>query len=667
MASKSYEIYYDQVLGTGAYGKVCKAKCGQLLCAAKLLNHDILFQDSDPGTNIITSKFQQEWQFLSTIKHPNIIQYLGSATDPQSQQHILFMELMDESLTRFLERLTGPLPYHSQLNICHDVALALAYLHSNGIIHRNLSSNNVLLIGEGSRTKVTDFGMSKLNPSMPQHPGISVYMPPEVLTTPLHYSSQLDCFSHGVLTLQIITRNFPNLDANRRYSTRRPEAKRRKKDIDLIDPTHPLLPMALQCLKDRDTERPPADELCGSLASLKMELRYTHSVEETRGHVERLKHEIEEKNNKLESVRADHQIELTLTLQKLQEVEQIKSELVSDRVALASTIASLEQEVERNNELVRERADYQRAFRQLQDVFQATAALPLMKLTWRQGKSAPESMSSHFNAAVVRGNTAYFSNECNVYSYTVSEDKWTKLQPCKYQGFALAVINGQVTTVGGHDSEEVDTNCLLCLCMDKWQEVFPPMQRCRSVPATATTPTNLVVAGGLSEHNYLTTVEVLNTVTLQWSKASGRGLPQEVYNCQMMLRGESLYLSVEDNVFSCSVEDLLKSCETPPTNSSKLWTRLADVPQIVYGSALAVVRGRILAIGGTNRLGCETRDIYCYDMATNLWSAIGKMPTPRTQVQTAVLPGDELVAVGGDLRFMETGSTITEIGTLSIS
>ena len=113
------------------------------------------------------------------------------------------MELMDESLTRFLERLTGPLPYHSQLNICHDVALALAYLHSNAIIHRDLSSNNVLLIGEGSRAKVTDFGMSKLmdmNPRMTpltQVPGTPAYMPPEALISPPHYSSKLDCFSHA--------------------------------------------------------------------------------------------------------------------------------------------------------------------------------------------------------------------------------------------------------------------------------------------------------------------------------------------------------------------------------------------------------------------------------------------------------------------------------------
>ena len=306
----SVKIYNNQVLGIGAYGKVCKAKCGQLPCAAKLL-HDTLFQDNDPGTCNLTSKFLQECQFLNTIKYPSIVQYLGTASDPQSQRPVLLMELMDESLTRFLERLTGPLPYHSQLNICHDVALALAYLHSNDIIHRDLSSNNVLLIGEGSRANVTDFGMSKLmdmNPHMTpltQVPGTPAYMPPEALTTPPHYSSRLDCFSHGVLTLQIITRNFPNPgDAtttmeDRRFPTGRafvpiPESERRKKDIDLVEPSHPLLPITLECLNDRDTERPSADELCRRLASLKREPRYTHSVEQTREHIQSLEKTLQE-------------------------------------------------------------------------------------------------------------------------------------------------------------------------------------------------------------------------------------------------------------------------------------------------------------------------------------------------------------------------------------
>ena len=320
----SVQIYDKEVLGIGSYGKVCKAKCGQLPCAAKLL-HDTLFQDNDPGTRNLVTKFLQECQFLSTIKHPSIVQYLGTATDPQSRRTVLLMELMDESLTRFLERLTGPLPYHSQLNICHDVALALAYLHSNGIIHRDLSSNNVLLIGEGSRAKVTDFGMSKLmdmNPRMTpltltQVPGTPAYMPPEALISPPHYSSKLDCFSHGVLALQIVTRNFPDPgDATTymedpRYPAGRVlvqflETDRRKKDIDLIEPSHPLRSITLHCLKDRDTERPSADELCGRLASLKREPRYTHSVEHTRGHIQRLQEEIERKDGELERERAEH-------------------------------------------------------------------------------------------------------------------------------------------------------------------------------------------------------------------------------------------------------------------------------------------------------------------------------------------------------------------------
>ena len=55
---------------------------------------------------------------------------------------------------------------HTALNtispsIYHEIALALVYLHSNDIIHRNLSSNNVLIIAK-RRAKVTNFGASKL-------------------------------------------------------------------------------------------------------------------------------------------------------------------------------------------------------------------------------------------------------------------------------------------------------------------------------------------------------------------------------------------------------------------------------------------------------------------------------------------------------------------------
>ena len=133
------QVYSEETLGVGSYGKVCKTKCGQLPCAAKLL-HDTMFGNNDPGISKFVERFEQECRFLKVIKHPNIVQFLDSFRDPWSRRLVLLMELMDESLTRFLERSTGPLFYHTQLNICHDVALALAYLHPNDIIHRDLSS-----------------------------------------------------------------------------------------------------------------------------------------------------------------------------------------------------------------------------------------------------------------------------------------------------------------------------------------------------------------------------------------------------------------------------------------------------------------------------------------------------------------------------------------------
>ena len=316
----SVEIFYDEVLGIGSYGKTCKAKCGQLLCAAKLL-HFTLFHDS--GTGGVTSKFMQECQLFSTMKHSNIVQYLGTTRDPRSGGPVLLMELMDQSLTRLLEASSSPLSYHFQLNICHDVAQALAYLHSNDIIHRDLSSNNVLLIGEGSRAKVNDFGMARLadmNPHLTPLtacPGTPVYMPPETLRTPPLYSQKLDCFSHGVLIIQVLSRQFPNPTEAVQYK-RDPsypsgavlipirEIERRKEDIDKVERSHPILPIALNCIKDLDTERPSADEICGILASLKLQPKYTQSLKQTRERILSLQQEIDAKSAELEIETSRH-------------------------------------------------------------------------------------------------------------------------------------------------------------------------------------------------------------------------------------------------------------------------------------------------------------------------------------------------------------------------
>ena len=79
------------------------------------------------------------------------------------------------------------------------------------IIHRDLSSNNELLIA-GCRAKVSDFGMSKFTDinatclaRMTTCPGTPAFMSPEALDEPPVYTKKLDTFSFGVLLVQINT------------------------------------------------------------------------------------------------------------------------------------------------------------------------------------------------------------------------------------------------------------------------------------------------------------------------------------------------------------------------------------------------------------------------------------------------------------------------------
>ena len=246
---------------------------------------------------------------------------------------------------------------------------------------------------------------------------------------------------------------------------------------------------------------------------------------------------------------------------------------------------------------------------------------------------------------MVHGSTAYFSCDYNVYSYTVPENKWTKLPQCEYEHFAMAVINDALTTIGGRGHQRAVTNILHSLSGSSWEEVLPPMPTKRRHPAAANTPTHLVVAGGtlLLSAGGTATVEVLNTETLQWSTA--RSLPDAVGYPQMTTCGGCLYLADgKSRVFSCSVKDLLKS--TNSSDGDSVWTRLADIP-VQQDSTLATLKRRVLAIGGRDRTRNPTGAVHCFDMATNSWSVIGEIPTPRYRILTAVLPSNELVVVGG--------------------
>ena len=295
-AFRTVSINKREVIGSGYYGTVYTAKCDDFLCAVKVFHlaafhfrYQVVTKHEGGHCSLPLKQFEQECDFMNTIHHPNIIQYLGTSRDPATNLPVLLMELMEESLTRFLERFRTPIPFHTQVNICHDIALALSFLHSNGIIHRDLSSNNVLMIG-GHQAKVTDFGMARLininSSQLRMCQGVEAYMPPEATHKSAQYSDKIDSFSFGVIIVQIGTRLFPKPVTKSLHSTslslhtsevHTSEVEKRHNHISLLDSSDPLLLIALPCLSDNDYQRPTAKDISHSLKELKETALYVES------------------------------------------------------------------------------------------------------------------------------------------------------------------------------------------------------------------------------------------------------------------------------------------------------------------------------------------------------------------------------------------------------
>ena len=482
--------------------------------------------------------------------------------------------------------------YHTQVDICHDIALALAYLHSNDIIHRDLSSNNVLLIGAGIRAKVTDFGMAKLfktnsSTMTPQTrcPGTLAYMSPESLDDPPVYTQKLDIFSFGVLTIQIITRQFPNPGPRIKkiQDPRHPkhrlqevisETDRRKLHIDLINPAHPLLLIATDCLSCNEEDRPTAQELCHHLAKLKESLQYSDTALQAK-------------------------------------VRRGPAQSVTEK--------------RRNRE------------RQIGE------------LNWKMSKAAPHRMRR--GSAGACGNMAYFRalGSSKVHSYNSDTEEWSTLPDWPTDYFTLAVVSSLVTAVGGKQSGTC-TNILLSLVIEggqkKWVEHFSPMLTKRMLTVTVCSRDTLVVAGGKGEgYTTLNTVEAMNTDTLQWLKASS--LPHPLTQASATACEDRVYLlggidqhgCLTQSVLTCSLSALLQSQTVKAkmksffkAGNNPVWHMVAHLP--VFCSTGATLNEKLLAVGGNKPEEKDTESIYAtnniynYNTETKCWEVISHMPTP---------------------------------------
>ena len=135
-------------------------------------------------------------------------------TAPQAKLPWLIMELMETSLKSFLEKHEqGKVPLHFKLSILIDVAQWLEFLYGQGIIHRDLSSNNVLLT-KHLVAKIGDLGVAKgiaqsTKKTQTKAPGTPDFMPPEALWSKPRYGKPVDIFSLACVTLHMMSNQWP--------------------------------------------------------------------------------------------------------------------------------------------------------------------------------------------------------------------------------------------------------------------------------------------------------------------------------------------------------------------------------------------------------------------------------------------------------------------------
>lgn len=158
LVANRYQI--EQFIGAGAYGAIFSAIDTATMERVAL---KALPPANEGVKSTAVGRFQREMKVISRLRHPNIINiYDFGETD--SRFAFMVVEFIDGvTLYDLVNR--ERLPESVVLDLCEQMALALAEAHGKGVVHRDLKPQNVMVVREPNGryiAKVLDFGMAKL-------------------------------------------------------------------------------------------------------------------------------------------------------------------------------------------------------------------------------------------------------------------------------------------------------------------------------------------------------------------------------------------------------------------------------------------------------------------------------------------------------------------------